>query len=522
MEDQFAWDAKCWPHQRRALNEIVDGIENHGWRSLCLTSPTGGGKTFLAVELIRYHLERRTGQICIYTNRKMLTKQIHRVLTANGIDHGVRAAGWTKNDKAPVQICSIQTETSRVKAGFWEQPDAALVFIDEAHLNKSDEARKIIYKHRTNGAITIGLTATPVDIEVLYDRLVIAGTNSELRACGAHLPCKVFGPDEPDTVHIKKQANGEFSENEVRKVFKVQHVFGRILENYNRLNPDRKPCILFAPGVEESIWCVDEFLKAGIPAAHIDADDVYYGERDKDGERILYKSNPDLRDEVLRQIACGEIKVVCNRFILREAIDIPELYHAILATVYGSITSYIQSVGRLIRAHPSLDHVVLQDHGGNWWRHGSPNADREWDMSMTAKDIDEMHAQKKRDKTEPEPIHCPKCSGIRLKGPKCPHCGFECTTRCRSIIQTDGTMREMRGDIFPQRAIAKKPDTNKLWEQMYYRAKNSHMTFRQAEALFYQDHHYYPPRTLPLMPTSDIDFHRKVRDTPRENLRPKD
>ena len=521
MEDLFAWDEKCWPHQRRALNEIANGIENQGWRSLCLTSPTGGGKTFLAVQLIRYHLTKGSGRVCIYTNRKMLTKQIHDVLTVCGIEHGVRAAGWVKNDKAPVQICSIQTETSRVKAGFWEQPDAGLVFIDEAHLNKSEEARKIIYKHRTNGAITIGLTATPVDIEELYDRLVVAGTNSELRACGAHVPCRVFGPDEPDTIHIKKQSSGEFSENEVRKVFKIQHVFGSILDNYRQLNPDQRPCILFAPGVEESIWCVDEFLKNGVRAAHIDADDVYYGEKDAEGERILYKSKPELREEVLRQVRTGEIKVVCNRFILREAIDIPELYHAILATVYGSITSYIQSVGRLIRAHASLDHVVLQDHGGNWWRHGSPNADREWQMDMTAKDIDDFHAQKKADKGEPEPIHCPKCHAIRLKGPKCPGCGYECTTRTRTIVQVDGTMREMRGDIFSKRKEAAKPDTAQLWERMSWRARKANMTWRQAEALFYQENKYYPGRDLPLMPLNDIDFHRKVSDTPWKNIRPK-
>ena len=451
----------------------------------------------------------------------MLTKQIHDVFTAAGISHGVRAAGWVKNDSAPVQICAIQTETSRVKAGYWEQPDAGLVFIDEAHLNKSEEARKIIYKHRTNGAVTIGLTATPVDIEVLYDRLVVAGTNSELRKCGAHVPCKVFGPDEPDTIHIKKEANGEYSENSVRKVFKIQHVFGRILENYNRLNPDRRPAILFAPGVQESIWCVDEFIRAGIPAAHIDADDVYYGEKGEDGEPVLYRSKPELREQIIDDVKSGKIKVVCNRFILREAIDIPELYHATLATVFGSITSYLQSVGRLIRAHHTLDHVVLQDHGGNWWRHGSPNSDRQWDMSMTAKDISDAMDIRKRDKKEPEPLSCPKCHQVRQRGPKCQTCGFECTAKCRMIVQEDGTMREMRGDIFPPRPIAVKPNTEQLWERMYYRARNSSMTFRQAEALFYQENRHYPPRNMPFMPSSEVDFHRKVKDTPRQNLIPK-
>src|SRR5688572_31989517 len=29
-------------------------------------------------------------------------------------------------------------------------------------------------------------------------------------------------------------------------------------------------------------------------------------------------------------------------------------------------------------------HATLQDHGGNWWRHGSLNADRDWRPDETA------------------------------------------------------------------------------------------------------------------------------------------
>ncbi|MTW08883.1 hypothetical protein GM524_13540, partial [Streptococcus pneumoniae] len=73
-----------------------------------------------------------------------------------------------------------------------------------------------------------------------------------------------------------------------------------------------------------------------------------------DGEEL--KSNRETRRQVLDEVASGEIKVVCNRFVLREGFDLPQLYHGVLATCFGSICSYVQSVGRILRSHPSLEH----------------------------------------------------------------------------------------------------------------------------------------------------------------------
>ena len=79
-----------------------------------------------------------------------------------------------------------------------------------------------------------------------YDHLIIAGTNSELRECGALVPAVHWGAGEPDTKNIKKTA-WEYTENDVRKVMQVQRIIGRVLEWLNKLNPEHKPTILFAP-----------------------------------------------------------------------------------------------------------------------------------------------------------------------------------------------------------------------------------------------------------------------------------
>ena len=65
-----------------------------------------------------------------------------------------------------------------------------------------------------------------------------------------------------------------------------------------------------------------------------------------------------------------------------------------------------------------------------------------------------------------------------------------------------------------------KPDTQKLWDRTYYRARSQkwNATFRQAAAMFFRENHYWPPKTLRLMPKDSGDWYRKVADVPYESL----
>lgn len=503
---------ELWPHQERAL-EQADAAEMAGIRRICVTSPTGGGKSLMMRERIR----RKRRRTVLYTNRRMLREQLSEGMAADGIEHGIRASGQSPALLRDVQVSSIQTEESRVfKRGRWELHDAEEVHVDEAHNQKGGVAEKVLKEHIARGATVFGWTATPLDIGDLYDHLIIAGTNSELRACGAHVVCRTYGPDEPDTSKIKPTATGEYTEGDVRKVIMTPTIFGRVFDSWHKLNPDARSAILFAPGVPESMYFAEEFHKRGVPAAHIDGEYVWIN-----GERM--PSDQEARDYLSKASESGEVKVVCNRFVMREGIDWPWLYHCIMATVFGSPTSYLQAGGRLLRSHESLDHVLLQDHGGNWWRHGSLNADREWRLEYTARMVSAMREERLREKKEAEPIVCPECGSVRASGPVCTACGHRTERKSRRVMQLDGSLIEHEGDIFRPRKVKEVSNTLKLWEGVYWRAKKSPkgMTFNQAYALFYQDYDYWPPRSLPMMPRLDSDWHRKVRDVPYPSLIPK-
>jgi superfamily II DNA or RNA helicase len=347
-----------WPHQVRAVEETLAAIAR-GERRICVTSPTGGGKTQIMLDLARRTLDQ-DGRVSLHSNRRMLTDQTSDVQIEAGMYHGVRAAGYDDEREHPFQVSSIQTENSRVfKRRRWEMPRANLVLVDEAHQQTGQVARKLLDAHVQQGAAVVGFTATPLDLGGLYDHLIVAGTTSELRDCGALTMCNHYGPDEPDLHHIGRVPLGQdLSESQNRKAIMVQEIFGRVWEWFEKLNPQHKATILFAPGVPESLWFAEQFYAKGISAAHIDGDNVWVDGR-------FYESSRQARDDVMAGSKEGCIAVLCNRFVLREGINAPWLAHGIFACVFGSLQSYLQAGGRLLRASPGLEFVNIQDHGGN-------------------------------------------------------------------------------------------------------------------------------------------------------------
>jgi len=497
-----------WPHQISALAELADAIEA-GETRICITSPTGGGKSRVMLTHILANPELR---FQLYTDRRMLLSQLAGNLEQAGIHAGIIAAGceWTNSN---VYLCMMQTVVSQYVKGLRNLPSADQVFIDEAHKMAGGSMQEI--RDQLGDHVSIGVTATPLGIGHFFDRLIIAGTNSELRKCGALVPAYTFGPDEPDTKWIGKVKidEGECGIPTAKRMQFAQRVFGRVVENYRQLNPQGVPAILFAPGVRESIWFAENLTDAGIPSAHIDGENVWL-----DGEHLSVTQ--ELRDEIRDRLEAGDIKVVCNRFVLREGIDWPFVQHCIFATVFGSMTSYLQAGGRLLRAHPGKSRCIIQDHGGGWWRFGSLNSDRDWDLTHDDRVVAGLRSERIRSKKEPEPLVCPRCNGCRLSGPDCPHCGHRHTTKSRPVLQADGTLREMRGDIFRARRVAEYTERLESdWVNRIKAIKRSkkdsvrNMTFAQVEANFARENNWrYPPRTMPMMPVHDADWFRPVRD----------
>ncbi len=510
-----------WHHQVAGV-EGVEAAVAAGWHRVCLTSPTGMGKTAIVAELVRRDLAAGRTAI-LYTNRRLLLEQATTVFGEFGLDPGVRATGYCPETHKPFQIASVQTEAARGggKLPGWAEFPADRVYFDEGHLMTGEQAVGVALAHRNmrDRCVVVYVTATPLGMAQVADTMVVAGTTSEGRACGALVPAHHYGPSEP-YIPRKDQAaleREELSEKKIRKLIMRPGIYGFVLDHLRRLNPDLRPTILFAPGVDESRWFAQEFAKVGISSAHIDGDFVWINGRE-------YAADRAARDAALEGSKDGSVRVLCNRFVLREGIDAPWLAHGIFATIFGSLQSYLQSGGRLLRAFPGLGAVTVQDHGGNWHRHGGLNADRQWDLTLPAHAASGMRLDAFRDPNvgddDPpkEPFLCPECTRI-LTVRKCP-CGFNVdpARKTRPVMQESGELKWQAGDVYVKKQRKDVRTATRDWCICYFRARNCGFTFRQAEALFFRDFHYWPLKNLKFMPKTARGWYLKVKDVPFSEL----
>lgn len=521
-----------WTHQQFGFEEFCRKVRE-GRRKICITSPTGMGKTELAKMIIQWTLDQGC-RATLYTHRRMLLDQHKKKI---GIEHGTRAAGHFPDFGERFQIASVQTEHSRsVVRQVWDLHNADVAIFDECHLQKARTHKTIVDHLHLNGATIIGLSATPIELSHIYQDLIIAGNNSAGRECGALIEALHYGVDEPDLSRVHGvQFGQDLSENQNRQAMgavedgkpniRLQKLVGRVFDWYRMLNPSQKPCVLFAPGVKESLWFAEQFTEQGIPAAHIDGNQIWY-----DGE--FRTSDTEARDFIAQAHMMGTIKVVCTRFVLREGIDWWWISHMIMACVFGELQSYVQSGGRGLRKGESWfdkENVIIQDHGGNWWKHGSLNMDREWDLEMSSCAATSIWKENFSDPATPKPFLCPGCQRVLVwrdlgdkVTAKCPACGYDMdfTKRSRPVLMDDGTLVNYRGDGYQPKPTRRHENTDKLWEKIYWQFRNSKtMTFSQALGYFEKTYGYRPPKNLKFMPVRLVDFWRRVGSIPVRQLR---
>ena len=504
-----------WPHQQLAIDTLTPDIEAGGVRVVA-AAPTGAGKSLVMRRLCQTGMSTT-----IYTHRRMLLDQMAEGLRRDGIRFGVVASSVPDafDPSAPVQLCMVQTVAARMESGRDLPPRCQVVHDDEAHADKGARKKRVLDHHHGQGATVIGWTATPIDLGHLYDKLAVFATNSDLRRCGAHVPADTYAPSEIDLELLRddpeKLPGSVYPSREYR-----QAIYGEVKRNWEHLNPDLAPTLLFAPGVSESMWFAQHFTANGYPAAHIDGSRVWV-----DGQE--HESTPELRQQVTDALRTGELKLICNRFVLREGVDIQEVQHLIYATPMQSLAGYLQAGGRVLRAHHSHNRVCVQDHGGNFYRHGSLNSDREWDIEKTDAELVREHAErmvksKERGEQDIEPIVCPKCGKCRASGIACLNkdCGYQSETRTRKVLQINGRLREIVGDVYRPRKVSNRPADVKKWISCYWRCMNAKrpMSFRQAEHMFKRENGTHPDPSWPMMPLSPSDMHLKVRDVPRDRL----
>lgn len=478
-----------WDHQTRAIAEAAMAVQ-HGYRSICVASPTGSGKTVMMSE-IALRAAAKGRHVVLLTNRRILIEQTADQLDKHGVKFStISASHGCYYPGRLVSLCSVQTIDSRVlRRKTLELPPASILILDEAHSTYYERFRAA-FREQNPQLVELGFTATPIGISG-YTKLIVAARNSELLERGVLVPCETYSISAPDMSGVKI-VRGDYSAAEAEDRMTKCTVFGDLYAYAEKLNPNKAPTVLFAPGVAFSRGMVQQFNERGWKSAHVDG------------------QTPDhIRDKTFADLASGAIHLVSSCGVLREGWNCPAVRHGILAQPTRSLGTYLQIVGRLLRSYPGKTHAILQDHSGATWRHGDPNEDREWQLGDTEKTLAEAREQKPPE--EKAPITCPECHHDRKSGPVCPNCGFRFTERLMFIKKEDGQLVRVR--VTQKRKKEPTSEAQKYWNSLVFGARSSgnRRTFSQCAEMYRKKHGEYPPSGLEFMPEKgSLDWKRAV------------
>ncbi len=536
-----------WPHQRDGVAKTIAALDG-GAKSVCLTSPTGSGKTNMQIALANWGIEKGWRVLCL-TNRILLTEQTRSVFQRADMQVGVISSSMKQleYEDAQVQIATIQTILSRRRTqhGYWV--DADLVLADEVHQIATGESAELLNDYKDRGAKVVGVTATPLGVCGVCDELIVSARTRDLQEQGVLCVASWFAPSELDTRKlVKGKVDLSLSEKDARRTWgplrgddQVRtRIVGNIIDHYQRLHPEQIHTLAFAPGVKESIWAARFCKSRGIRSLHVDGQDFWV-----DGETLDRKQDEQRFQAAMQEWRDGAIPILWNRFVLREGIDEPQVRCVMLATPIGSYRAFLQMVGRGLRTHEAKDRCLVIDYGGAWWRHGSVNINVDWESVFECSDPDVISKNRiaeTRETGESLGRVCPKCGMVHKKVGRmvvCQYCGHKLTLgkASRPIVQADGTLTQVTGEPVKQWKIKDTPEAERLWAGVYWNAMKKHngeVKFNELYQRFYYKtavmagsarrpafwKAYYPPRDIPLCPKRRNDWHRDIKDIDREQL----
>lgn len=252
----------------------------------------------------------------------------------------------------------------------------------------------------------LGLTATPEradgqGLRDAFDELVIGATVAELQeavdpATGHPYlaACDVIAP-------ARRMESGVLSAEPVEAW--VRHSDGR-------------PTVAFCRFVAESKALAAGFEEEGVTARHIDGN-----------------TPPDERKASLDAFARGEVTVLCNVSVLTEGWDCPRAKVVLLARGCGSAATFIQMVGRGLRAFNG-QRCLLLDLAGCVHEHGLPEEERDFTLDGI---------RRKAKKARPWIRQCLVC-GFTVLGAKsgraCARCGAPWPVTAATVVSKKETL----------------------------------------------------------------------------------
>lgn len=410
-------------------HQIVDEVRGHiktGVKSILIQLPTGGGKTAIAATMIGNAI-RKNYRAWFNVHRRELIYQCIRTFQKVGIPHGIISADSFMDRKKLAQIASVQTLARRLDR---LQPPNIIVWDEAHHLAAANWAK--IFKQYPD-CLHIGLSATPKRLDGSglrpFFEVMVKGPSTRWLIDHGHLSeFRMFSVGSINMDGVHHQA-GDFKRTEVLERLAKSTVMGDVVSHYCAHAHGRR-ALVFEASIERSQNVAQMFNSAGIPAMHVDGD-----------------TDEAVRDRAMRDLECGQLKVLCNVDLFGEGVDVPTVEAVHLCRPTDSLTLYLQQIGRGLRPAPGKEHCLIFDHAGNLSRHGAPDMAREWSL--------EYDRDKRKKKNGPlENRKCMDCYADNKPGAKvCEFCGKTFPVASREINQIDGELQEINVAMMKHEAM---------------------------------------------------------------------
>lgn len=385
--------------QESAHRELRAGFVGGHQRQM-LMSPTGSGKTYLAMRLIAESLARSRRAVFI-ADRKTLINQTSATANAYGLPvHGIIQASnplWAPH--RPFQIASAQTIEAR---GIDDRFD--LVVVDEAH-TLYDAVTEFI---TTTKAAVIGLSATPFTkgLGSIYSRVINAATMDELVRSGVLVPLRIYSCVTPDMVGAKK-SGGEWTGKAAEE--RGMGIIGDIVREWLDRAEGRKT-ICFGSTITHCEEIARQFNEAGVRAM------LFTGHtKDSEREDILAEyRKPD-----------SSIRVLVSVEALAKGFDVPDVGCVCDARpLRKSLSTFVQIVGRGLRSSPGKEDCILLDFSGNIIRFADDFSDIYFNGLSDLDSGEKLDREAREEDVKKPSKACPSC-GFKPMGRRCIKCGFE-------------------------------------------------------------------------------------------------
>lgn len=375
---------KLYDYQEDLINRTREAFST-GYKSPCIVSPCGSGKSIMIAEISRKTTANKK-RVLFLVHRKELIDQIKNTFKFVGVDTNY------------VQFAMVQTIVRNLDKTL--TPD--LIITDESHHGLAASYQKI-YDY-FGDVKRLGFTATPVRLNGDglggINDILIEGVSVEWLIENERLaPYDYYAPKLMQQENLKIGHLKEFTKQSIDKEMETHKaIYGDVIKHYLKL-AEGEQAIAYCHSLDSSLKTAQAFNDAGITAKHIDA-----------------KTNKKERDDIIQAFRDKEIKVLCNVDLIGEGFDVPDCSTVIMLRPTKSLSLYIQQSMRGMRYKPNKRSIII-DHVANVNTFGLPDMSRQWTLSTKKKEKYDIETPVKT---------CVQCFGTYAGiDRKCPYCGHE-------------------------------------------------------------------------------------------------